>query len=62
MTGYVDDCKGCRTYTLRQDYDPRTPPECSPAIVKDCPCILCIIKAMCETECEAYPSIKECHE
>jgi len=48
-----DDCKGCYTYMMRISYD-HEDPECDLLVFSSCPCRICIVKPMCNNECEKY--------
>jgi hypothetical protein len=50
MMNITDKCKGCHTYNDESD-------SCSTIIndlIPECPCRDCIIKTMCQNECEAF--------
>lgn len=52
-------CKGCRTYIVRIKLFPHGTHECCGLDnIHKCPCLQCIVKSMCNQECELYEYFK----
>jgi hypothetical protein len=49
-----DECKGCYTYMYRIKNYPDEENACDPLEIKNCPCRICIVKSMCNSECKDY--------
>lgn len=49
-------CKGCRSYLISGCTITNVHPHLSET--HSCPCLICLIKGMCRTECEAFGEYK----
>jgi hypothetical protein len=61
MPNTSNDCSGCYTYMTRMETPglTRIPQYCCNGEISNCPCLICIVKSMCYTECEDFMKFKQ---